>query len=57
MTTAEGFDRGSVMNFSASTSDIVDDVMLMRLELQRLGSDGDNDGHGNDDLRQRGAGC
>ena len=36
VTTAEGFDPGcgSVTNFSASASDIVDDVTLMRLELQ-----------------------
>ena len=48
VTTAEGFDLGggSVTNFSASASDIVDDVTLMRLELQRLGSGGDNNGHG-----------
>ena len=60
---AKGFNCGgdSMMNFSASTSDIVDDVTLMRLELQRLGSgsfdDGDNDGHGSGGWRRRGTGC
>ena len=63
VTTVEGFDRGdgSVTNFSASASDIVDDVMLMRPELQRLGSGGfgeaDNDGHGSGGERRRGTGC
>ena len=63
VTTVEGFDRGggSVTNFSASASDIVDDMTLMRLELQRLGSGGfgggDNDGHGSSGGRRRGTGC
>ena len=58
VTTAEGSDLGgsSVTNFSASASNIVDDVTLMRLELQRLGSGGDNDGHGGGGRRQ-GTGC
>ncbi|KAL6335931.1 hypothetical protein AAG906_003556 [Vitis piasezkii] len=46
VTTAEGFDRGSVTNFSVSASDIVDDVTLMRQELQRLGNGGFNDNDG-----------
>ena len=47
VTTAEGF--GSVANFSASASDIVEDVRVMRQELQRLGNGGYggvNDGNG-----------
>ena len=59
VTTVEGFnlDGCSVTNFSASASDIVDDVTLMRLELQRLGSGGDNDGHGGGGGRRQGTSC
>ena len=56
VTTAEGFDHGggSVTNFSASASDIVDDVTLMRLELQRLGSVGFGGGGDDGCGRRRG---
>ena len=56
VTTAEGFDRGSVTNFSMSASDIVDDVTLMRQELQRLGNGGFNDNDGGGGGRRRGNG-
>lgn len=43
VTTAEGFDRRSLTNFSASALDMVDDVILMRQQVQRLGNAGFHD--------------
>ena len=56
VTTAEGFDRGSVTNFSVSASEVVDDVTLMRHELQRLGNGGGFDDNGGGGGRRRGNG-
>lgn len=53
VTTAEGFDRGSVTNLSVSASDIVEDVRMMREEVQkRLDNGGFNENWG----RRRGNG-